>query len=252
MAVWNDLYNALPRQGFNPGYGAREFQGLKSRLQDRVIVEHIFGEEESTGIYYGGKHREGSAIVAVEDGLQGAAPRLTFRTDARTSSDIGRVNVDVTERLTAGILETETVDGSSEEALRYKVITVIVDQGSGAEPVEIFNYDKLVNVTFDQTITGIKKFTGYTEVEDIAVSATYTKPLQLTVGFTAPVAPISTKNPMNMGQIRTIVLDAKEHNILDSGDTYNTIETVDGVDYTMETIHVQAVYAKIVHGAVWG
>ena len=47
MGTWNDLYNAQPRQGFNPGYGAREFQGLKSRLTERLSIEHIFGQNET-------------------------------------------------------------------------------------------------------------------------------------------------------------------------------------------------------------
>lgn len=248
MAIWDNLYNSLPRQGYNPGYGAREFQGLKSRIVERMIVEHIFGEDEVDSGYTGGKHREGAARVSVQDGQEGVSPRADYRINSLASLDVGRLNVDLRERGSA--LEVNGVAGVTDEALRYKVLSVVADFDDVAvEVVSLFDYDKLVNTTFDQTIAGTKTFSNHVLVPNVTTELATT----LDTDTLDPAeADEDLLNPLNIGQGRTQLKVARDMNIFDSTDAYNTVETVDGVVYTMKTINCQAVYAKNIYGATWG
>ena len=251
MAIWGNLYNSLPRQGYNPGYGAREFQGLKSRLTTRLNREHIVGEEELVpGLsgYSGGNHREGSAMVSVQDGLEGASPRADYRINSLASAHIGRVNMDLQERPSA--LEINGVAGTSTAALRYKIISVIGDIGAGAEVLTILDVDTLMDLTFDQAINGTKTFNEHVLVPDVASELETAQDVDTL--DPVPATDEDFLNPLNIGQGRAIIKTARDMNIFNAGDSYNDIETVDGIDYTKQTISVQNIYAQNMFGVAWG
>ena len=250
MAIWDDLYNSLPRQGYNPGYGAREFQGLKSRIVARISVGHIFGQDETDSGFTGGKHKEGSARVSVVDDLEGASPRADYRISAVATGDEGRVEMNLADRAT-NLKVNDVFDDTNDVATRYSIIKVVadLDDVGGTEVVSIFDYDRMMNLTYDQTISGTKTFGDHVLVPNVTTELA-------TILDSDTLDPAETGedllNPLNIGQGRTKIKVARDMNIFDASDAYNTIETVDGLDYTMHTINCQAVYARNIYGAVWG
>ena len=250
MPTWNDKYNATPRQGYNPGYGAREFQGLKGRITDRMSVDHIFGEDETLASLTSGVHKEGSAVVTVFDGNETDTPRATYR-EANTS-EIGRVSFYIDERVTD--LKVNTVTQTETAAVReakIKFIADLIGSGTSISQEIIFDFDKVVNVTYDQDIAGIKIFTDTARVQDSTIEI---EKVDEATAYVAVSEPDSLQEVIPLGQLRGIITEAKAHNILDAADAgaYNTIETVDGIDYTLHSISVQSVRAKNIYGVAWG
>jgi len=255
MPTWNDAYEATPRQGYNPGYGAREFQTMKARISDRLDIDHIFGENETlaTGVLgesLSGFHKEGSARISVTDGNQGDSTRALSRISNTVQP--GRIFLDVSTKEIVDYYEVDEVaDSVNREAIRDNIISVVAELVSGTPSVEtIFDYDAMVNRTYDQTIGGIKEFTLKARTADVT-STDLEKDDEATALST--LTNDEKKDMVNMGQLRQLLVEAKEHNILTTDDVYNTVDdTVDGIDYTAHNIQVNAVYAKNVYGATWG
>lgn len=247
--TWNDLYESTPRQGYNPGYGAREFQTMKARVSERVSVEHIFGQNETDSGYSLGLHKEGSGRILVVD--EGSASRDSlYRLEVM--SDVGRLKASVDERASSlQIDDTDPIapDYESDNYAKLQISSDILGDDSVAV-VTLFDYDKMVNLTFDQSIGGLKEFSLKARVQDLD-SALASKTDNNTAIVWTDVD--DKRNVMPAEQLVDLISDAKEHNIFDSTDSYNdNTTTVDGIVYTNEDIYAQTIRAQYVYGAVWG
>jgi len=252
MGIWNNLFEATPRQGYNPGYGAREFRILKSRIRERNQVEHIFGADENVADATDtmGKHKEGSARVEVIDD-QVATRNSDFIRSIAAATTVGRVRVGVETR-GSDKLQINGEDGANFFATNQAKIAVTADNDSGLEVITIFDHENYVDIWHDSDILGTKDITsGHLKVADVTAGALINDELGGTYDAVLDTKE-SVNDALNIGQGRDLIIEAKEWNLFDNTKAYNKAVTDDGVEYTPHTIHVDAVYAKNVFGATWG
>lgn len=248
MGTWNNLYESTPRQGYNPGYGAREFQGLKARTAERVSVEHIFGQNETDSTYNMGIHKEGSGRILVVD--EGSSSREDLY-KLLVMGDVGRLKATLNERPSSLQIDDDNPVAPNYESDNYAKIDISTDilGDEDVAIVSLFDYDRMVNKTFDESIGGIKEFTLKARVQDHLMSELIKDDIEAAFDL---LTPEDVKNVLNLDQLRTIVAQARDHNLF-FPDSYN-VDTVneDGIDYVNETIQVNTVRAQNVYGAVWG
>ncbi len=247
MATWNDLYESTPRQGYNPGYGAREFQTMKSRISDRISVEHIFGQNETDLTEgYAGAHKEGSARIFVAD--QG-----TREADSKVAAigEIGQLIATMTPITTKQTNEIDS-DSSSEANFAAK-LSINAELENGTVALEtLFDYEGLVNTSYDQNIGGMKEFTLLARVQDHREGGKLELE-DINDTFSAFTKVDDARNVLNAGELRELIADSKNWNLFDNTKDYNApVLHTDGKYYTPHDIHVNSVHAKNVYGAVWG
>lgn len=286
MATWNSLYESTPREGYNPGYGARHFQGLKSRISERANIEHIWGDDETDYSLTGGYHREGSARVQVEDyysdyTTSGEYYRGDTRIDGESLDDsqaIGRVIVTLTERDEAlrvnNTLQTdESTEGDRPAEYKQSIAVICHPQDQDIETDTIFDYDAFVNTSFDQLasgrgdntvargISGDKEFLNQVVIIDIPDTGSLTKDTVSATTYSNPDSGLETNDytlnmPVPVNQIRDLIIDAKEHNIFETtaSESYNddTSTADDGTVYNNLNIYADYIYGNQIVGAVWG
>ena len=255
MATWNNDYNKTPRNGYNPGYGAQEFRLLKTNLVDRLRREHGFGQDETDNSILGGYHKEGSTRFFVEDSSSATSARTLNK--VASIGEVGQGFIDVQERVDA--LEQNEVEQESNEAVfNHKLYANVsldhLDPTTLTKEL-IFDYDDLVNTTFDQDIYGIKTFQNSINLGTVPSANIIKATEDADPAFPPVVAPVSIEVAVPLSQLRERLVDAKEHNILAGtgvDGAYNTTEVVDGYTYTMHDISCQTIRAKNIYGAVWG
>jgi len=253
MGIWNNLFEATPRQGYNPGYGAREFRILKSRIRERNQVEHIFGADEAAADTADtmGKHKEGSARVEVKDD-QYATRNADFIRAIASATTVGRVRMEVDTR-GASKKTINGDDGTNFYAENFSKIFVTTENEVDTLAVTgIFDHDNFVDIWHDYTIGGTKDITsGHLKVANVTAGALINDELGGT--YDAVLGDDeSVEDALNIGKGRDLIIDAKEWNLFDNTKAYNLAVVDDGVAYTPHTIHLEAVYAKNVYGATWG
>ena len=249
--TWNNTYEAKPRDRYNAGYGAASLRELKEAVSERLKVEHIFTDEAGELVYNKGLHREGSARVEVADAHSSDSDRTAQKINVNSTEDPGREKVTLTARTSGNELTLDGVAGTNNEATLIHKKEVIANLSGTPEPVELYDYDWFVNVHFDQTnIAGIKEFVTKARTPDI--DSGYWSKSSDSSSYTGPAESEDERMIVNLKNFRTAYADAKEHNIFDADNPYNTTETVDGVKYTMGSISCQSIRAKAIYGAVWG
>lgn len=237
MAInWSNEYENQPRNKSNPGFIAQSVRTLKTAVRERLVYEHFFGAAEGTDI---GKHREGGARIFVDD--------AETRTDTVTNDQaVGRTVVDLNE------LGTQPdIDGVAQTGILANILSVY-DKDNVKQTV--FDQDDFVHKSWDQDITGRKRYTSINpEVQEALDDTTYD-------AMDATTKVRADEKAVKRSGIKVWTEDAKSHNIFDAADSYNDVSaTTEGdtnpitgtAETTDNSISADIIYANLIYGAAY-
>lgn len=255
MAIWNDTFLATPPNEDNPGRGAEAIRNLKGAIEERLTLDHYWGETDEL-IKLGGYHKEGSAVAKVLDADQTARNTAGSRIE-RTS--LGTLEADMnlmtagggSWRAIAGV--DQSAEGSYYDNRRKRVKIHFTDSDLLAQFVELFNPDRYTHIAWDQTIGGDKIFSRAVQAPpDDDSDAVASVPAD----FNPLDALYATEYLIPAEIFWKWMHDAKYHNLFDRTDVDNdsllsAAAGIHGETYIEKDISADIIKAEKVYGATY-